>query len=154
MRQARRSIAREIGTELRKVQQANEAFEDLVWELTREELRYDTGEPRMPLSLAALAALYWLRIALLRLPAHALGRLIGWPPAADRLRLDLYELRGLSREFFWLLRPWMRVLTAWAPAVALVVVHHALIWTIVTVGYAVVAVVLVWAVVYLLFTWP
>jgi hypothetical protein len=156
MRRRRRSIAREIGGELRKVQQANEAFEDLVWETTREELLDDAGEPRMPLSLAALAY-HWLRIALVLLPAHALGRLLGWPPAAGRLRSDLYELRGLSREFVPLLRPWMRVLASWARAGALIVAHHALVWTVVAVGYAVVAVVavvLVWAVFHLLFYWP
>jgi hypothetical protein len=110
----------------------------------------------MPLSLAALAY-HWLRIALVLLPAHALGRLLGWPPAAGRLRSDLYELRGLSREFVPLLRPWMRVLASWARAGALIVAHHALVWTVVAVGYAVVAVVavvLVWAVFHLLFYWP
>jgi hypothetical protein len=136
------------------VRRANEAFADLVCEMTRDDLRHGAGEPRLPLSLAALAALYWLRVALLRLPAHALGRLLGRPPAAGRLRSDLYALRGLSRDVVSLLRPWLRVLAAWAGAGALILAHHALIWTVVAVGYALVAVVLVWAVFHLLFYWP
>lgn len=75
-------------------------------------------------------------------------------PAAGRLRLDLYEFRGLSRRLFCLLRPWLRVLAAWAGAAALVVAHDALIWIVLAVGYAVVAVVLVWIVFHRYFYWP